>query len=1009
MNRSVVCRCVCLGILLTAVACAPVVADEFPQPVNTQAPGEGPPTPQEMLPLFDLPDGFSVTLFAGEPDVRQPIAFDFDDRGRLWVAENYTYNRLGDVDPTHRDRIVILEDTDHDGQHDVRKVFWDQGSMLTGLTWGYGGLWILNDGTLSVLPDEDGDDVPDSEPVELLNGWTKTAGHNFVNGLLWGPDGWLYGRHGITDSSLPGAPDTPEHERRPMNCGVWRFHPVTHQFEIVCEGTTNPWGLDYDRRGQMFLTNNVIGHLWHVIPGAHYERMFGQDFNPHLYELMQPCSDHYHWDHTGKWTESRDGKADDLGGGHSHCGGMIYLGNSFPEQYRGQMFMNNIHGRCVNVELIRQHGSSYVASHEPNFLKVNTPWFRGIELRYGPAGCVYLSDWSDNGECHDRDGVHRTSGRIYRIAWDASAPTAASQPAVLDPRAGSRQLLRIALLGDNEWTRRRAMRVVMEHTAAGRFDPLEQLQRRRYYPTLLREENELLSIRAAWLLLAVNAVAPDQLKSHVVLRCLVSRFEHVRAIGVRIIAENPRLQEELGHILASRFRNESSLLVRMSLAAALQKLPFDEETSLGASVASLLTTGETPPLDAPLRQMIWYGIEPGYQHFTQAAQMTDSTLRQHYTRRMASNWNLHRDEIGEQLHQQSRSTKTAESAAMLRAILNGLRGQRQMTAPSGWAETSEALRGAGEPELTRLVDELSAVFGDGAALADLRNIVADRDGDHTVRSRAIAALSAAQDEEALPVLLNLLSDRAVYVDVAKALAVFDDPQIPKELLKRWKNLRHGSRDAAIDTLVSRRAWATAFVRAVADGRVDPHEISAGQVRRLLAYQDSSIAEVVETHWGMVNESSEEKEATIAGLRASLTTDVLQQADLSAGAALFKKTCASCHKLYGDGGVIGPDLTGANRGNLDYLLSNIVAPSAVVPRQFTVSVLVLTSGQNVTGVVIAESDSTVTVQTDKEQRVIALSDIAERVRTNSSLMPDGLLNSLNEQQIRDLIAFVMQRR
>ncbi len=225
MPRSCLLRRSFVLLLIIRTMIVGSAADEFPQPVNTQAPGEGPPAPQEMLPLFELPDGFHVTLFAGEPDVRQPIAFDFDDRGRIWVAENYSYDRNGNADPDHRDRIIVLEDTDGDGQHDVRTVFWDQAHMLTGLTWGYGGLWILNDGTLSFLPDRDSDDVPDSEPAEMLNGWTKTAGHNFVSGLLWGPDGWLYGRHGITDSSLPGTPDTPEQERQPMNCACGGFIP----------------------------------------------------------------------------------------------------------------------------------------------------------------------------------------------------------------------------------------------------------------------------------------------------------------------------------------------------------------------------------------------------------------------------------------------------------------------------------------------------------------------------------------------------------------------------------------------------------------------------------------------------------------------------------------------------------------------------------------------------------------------------------------------------------------
>jgi len=262
-------------------------SEDFPDIRDTQKPGEHPPTPDEMLGLLRLPDGFSATLFAAEPDVRQPISFDFDDRGRMWVAENYTYSSHAKISDDMHDRILILHDMDGDGRHDKRTVFWDQGRMLTSVVWGFGGAWILNDGALAFVPDRDGDDVPDSEPVAMVDGWTKGAGHNFVNGLMWGPDGWLYGRHGITDTSYPGTVDTPRDQRAPMNCGIWRFHPTHRVFEVVCHGTTNPWGLDYNASGDLFMTNNVIGHLWHVIPGAHYERMFGADFNPRLYQLMK--------------------------------------------------------------------------------------------------------------------------------------------------------------------------------------------------------------------------------------------------------------------------------------------------------------------------------------------------------------------------------------------------------------------------------------------------------------------------------------------------------------------------------------------------------------------------------------------------------------------------------------------------------------------------------------------------------------------------------------------------
>ncbi|MFH5806479.1 PVC-type heme-binding CxxCH protein, partial [Alienimonas sp. DA493] len=437
----------------------------FPPIVNTQPDGAEPNTPQQAADAFTVPEGFEVTLFAGEPDVAQPIAMTFDDRGRLWVAECFTYtSRQFDVD--HGDRVTIFEDTDGDGAHDERTVFWDRGFMLTGLEYGFGGLWVLNDGTLSFIPDENRDDVPDGEPVALLDGFTHDAGHNVVNGLAWGPDGWLYGRHGITATSAVGAPGTPEANRTLLNCGIWRFHPTRHTFEVVATGTTNPWGLDWNEYGDAFFTNNVIGHAWHLIPGAHYKRMFGQDFNPHLYGLIDQHADHYHWDAGGSWTDSRPdsagaGAADDLGGGHSHAGGMIYQGDNWPEEYRGDLYMCNTHGKRINRDRPVPHGSGYKITHQPDFAFANSPWFKGVELKSGPDGGVFLLDWTDLGECHDHDGVHRTSGRIYKITY--GTPERAGEAvdlAALSPG----ELLATVMSHPNVWHRRHAARLLIEPT-----------------------------------------------------------------------------------------------------------------------------------------------------------------------------------------------------------------------------------------------------------------------------------------------------------------------------------------------------------------------------------------------------------------------------------------------------------------------------------------------------------------------------------------------------------------
>jgi putative membrane-bound dehydrogenase-like protein len=284
-------RLMLLGALLL---CAPVaVAQDRALP------------PEEAAATMKLPPGFKATLFAGEPAIVQPMAFTFDDRGRVWVVENLSYPTWK-ADGTGNDRVSILEDTDGDGRHDKRTVFLDNGVNLSGIEVGFGGVWLTSTPNFIFIPDANGDDKPDGPAKILLDGFTLECKHNVVGNLAWGPDGWLYGCHGITAPSLVGKPGTPKEQRQVVHCGVWRFHPVRHEWEVYANGTTNPWGLDWDERGELFITNCVIKHIFHVIPGGHYVRMFGQDPNPHIYGLMESCADHQHWA-GGHWTTSRGG------------------------------------------------------------------------------------------------------------------------------------------------------------------------------------------------------------------------------------------------------------------------------------------------------------------------------------------------------------------------------------------------------------------------------------------------------------------------------------------------------------------------------------------------------------------------------------------------------------------------------------------------------------------------------------------------------------------------------
>ena len=585
------------AVLILSFACFVVVSfsqagdlDLPPGITDSQNPSDVPLRPEEAVKRITVPDGFNVSLFAGEPHVRQPIAFAIDDRGRLWVAECYAYRTWK---PEGNDRIVILEDTDNDGLFDKRKVFWDKGNYLTGLQLGFGGVYICCSPNVSFIPDRDGDDVPDGEPIVLLDGWSTKGVHNVVNGLTWGPDGWLYGCNGITSPSKVGKPGTPDDERIDINCGIWRYHPTRHAFEVLAHGTTNPWGLDFDDHGQAFFTNCVIDHLWHMVPGAHYQRMFGQDYNLHTYELMSTCSDHRHW--VGeKWTDTRGGKPEQLavGGGHAHCGAMVYLGDNWPNKYRGALLTCNTHGGRVNMDFLKRSKSGYVGQHGSDFFLANDPWFRGVELKYGPDGGVFITDWTDLGECHDTDGVHRSSGRIYKVTYGKT-----SLPEGFDFSKSSDDELVAAHLHKNEWHVRHARRLLQERAAAGTLSASVAVSLGR----LFREQDDVTrKLRVLWTLHAIGK-AGDK----ILIETLQEPNEHLRVWAIRLLCERKNADSSLLAKLAGLAKSDSSGLVRLELASTLQRLPLEKRWGIAEGLLSHKDLSE----DRNLALMVWYGIE----------------------------------------------------------------------------------------------------------------------------------------------------------------------------------------------------------------------------------------------------------------------------------------------------------------------------------------------------------------------------------------------------------------
>jgi putative membrane-bound dehydrogenase-like protein len=288
---------------------------------------------KDAAPAMTLPKGFSVKLAVSEPDVVRPIGFTLDDRGRLWVAEAHTYPVRAE-EGEGQDRILILEDTDGDGTLDSRKVFVENLNLVSGIEVGFGGVWVGAAPYLLFIPIADGEDRPSGPPQIMLDGWGYEDTHETLNSFTWGPDGWLYGTHGVFTQSNVGKPGGSDAERQKVNAGIWRFHPTKHIFEVFAEGTSNPWGLDFNDYGHAFTTACVIEHLYHVVQGARYKRQAGKHFNPYIYDDIKTIADHVHW--VGRrGPHAGNNRSSAAGGGHAHAGAMIYLGgDSWPAEYR---------------------------------------------------------------------------------------------------------------------------------------------------------------------------------------------------------------------------------------------------------------------------------------------------------------------------------------------------------------------------------------------------------------------------------------------------------------------------------------------------------------------------------------------------------------------------------------------------------------------------------------------------------------------------------------------------
>ena len=889
-------------------------------------------------------------------------------------------------------------DKDGDGEAESRQVFTDQVQMLTSVEVGHGGVWLMCPPQLLFIPDRDGNLVPDGEPEVMLDGFNvaKSNYHNFANGLRWGPDGWLYGRSGHSCPGRLGVPGESDDLRIPIDGGIWRYHPKRKVVEVLAHGTVNPWGHDWDEHGELFFINTVVGHLWHMIPGAHYrESGSGASQNPLVYQRMHQHADHFHYDSNLAWHKSRNGAANDFGGGHAHVGMGIYQADHFPKYWRNKLMTWNQHGRRLNIEKLERRGSGYTARHEPDVFLNSDEWFRGMEVSVGPDGAIYGLDWSDTGECHDHTGVHRTSGRIYKFYHQQNpvADLSVLENAAEDPEG--------ILRHPNAWFARQWLGVLAERRLTHHKKTIQVCEK------ILSDKKEMASIRlrAMWGLHMLGLAKPEDF--------LNDPNEHIRTWSIRLLTdgspidslfgpmekspslENPKLLE----IFLAMAKKDDSGLVRLALASTLQRLPVSSRGRL----ARVLAGRAEDKGDHNLPMIVWYGVMPMVEDdpvglLDVARATTWPTLRTWIARALTERSKERPEGLDALLELVMEQTELADS--LLAGMERAVRGMKKVKKPKRWNAASAKLG------INPMVMKMSVLFGDENVIEEMENAVLAKQGKPVMRKQILKVLVGASSPNLREICEGLLDDPALNLQAAYGLAGFDDPKIGKILAEGLLKFQDRSRESVIEILCGRREWANALLDQVEKGRVPKSIISAYHASQIFSLQNAKLEKRLTNLWGSIQQTPESLSKKKEELRRELKPSFLVKANLKNGSFLYEQICAGCHVLYGKGGKLGPDLTGSGRSNLDYLLENIVTPSSAVSADYQMTILRLKDGQVLSGMIAGQDRNSLTLRMPGSERIVSKSSIESREALSNSIMPMGLLDNLSKYERRDLIGYLM---
>ncbi len=947
-------------------------------------------TPEEAIQAMMVPPGFQVEVVASEPDLVNPVSMTFDERGRIWVTESLEYPRR---EPgTGRDRVRVLEDTNGDGRADSFTTFAEGLNIPSGVAVGYGGVWVANSPDLLFIPDADRDARPDGPAEVVATGFGRDDTHELPNSLTWGPDGWLYGWNGVFNPSRVTSNNGKTYN---FTCAIWRIHPKTREFQIWCEGVSNPWGIAINETGDFFASACVIDHLWHLVEGAYYIRQ-GGPYPAHTVP-MRSIVDHNHQ------------KA-------AYCGITWFDSPAYPAEYRKRLYMGNIHGNSINVDELAPAGSTYRAEPVPDFLTANDAWFMPVSQKTGPDGCMYILDWYDRYHCYqdanrDPNGIDRLKGRLYRIRYENSPRRARFDLGVATDRA-----LIEGLASENVYDRETAQRILSERIQMDRSDvatrkSLEQL-------VLDSTSKSVLRRHALWALIGGG---PLDFYFHEALA--KADDEVLRAWGVRAAGDRPATAAKLERDLISAAILDPSPAVRLQATIAAAKALPDH----GQVAGLILQNANT---DDPLvAHLVWQKLyplleDPGNLRAISETVKGNDWLKDEaflrfwsrIVRHAASNPRVEGDLVSGLALQgvNPDPAVTEASAAVISAVAESIREGRlvgdRLKAVRPILEP--VIHGALKDEASSLHEaalELAASWGDAGALEQYRARFRSNETNPDERLEVLAVLVAARDPGLLDAVATVLKDRSpdavtMRRPILSALGRLEDPRVGDVVLSIYEQLEPEVRPQAIVLLMERTAWSKALLTAIETKQIPATVLSVNQIRRLQQSKDPEIVAFVRKTWGTVREGRNERRELIVSQYRNLLRR--ESGDPFAGRKVFQRICAQCHKIYGEGVEVGPEITLNGRNDFDQLISNVLDPNLVIGPVYQAVNVAVRDGRVLTGLLAEDGkDQVVLTLQGGKQEAIPRGEVEELSVSGVSLMPEELETQLTPQEMIDLFTFL----